>query len=117
MDVVTFSSSDLLTAVIALIGAGWGMMKFLFMKHEQNLNSKLEPIKDVLHDVKKLELEQIRMDSKIALTYATKEELVRAEDKHAKVVERIFGLLESMNAKLDGKVDKSDLPIRREPRE
>lgn len=111
---MTFASGDLLSAVIALILAWGGIMKWLFSAHEQRMNEKLKPINDVLHDVKRLELDLIRVDSKIAITYATKEELVRAEDKHSKVIERIFALLQVMNDKLDQKADKAQ--IRQEPR-
>lgn len=115
MEVVTLGVGELMGAVIALAGIGFGMMKALFKKHEENINDKLEPIKDILHDVKKLELDQIRLDSKMAITYATKEDLVRAQEKNDRVIERIFAVLQSINDKLDSKADR-DVLLRQEPR-
>jgi hypothetical protein len=105
---MSFGIGEIVAVLSAVIGIGWGLMKVSFAQFEKRLDTKFAAIDTLLLDVKKLELEQVRRDGVYAQQFASKDELRSSLDKHDKVVERIFSLLQTMSDKLDNKIGRDD---------
>lgn len=98
-------TQQLVGAAAALIAGGWTMLKVSLVQFEKRLDEKFKVLDTAVGDVKRLELELLRLDTRNAQVYIT-----RAE--HDKVLERIFSLLERLDKKLDGKASIDDLHIK-----
>lgn len=112
---MTFGVGELFGAVVTIIGAGWVLLRLTFSQYDDKqtlrfkaLDEKFGKMETVMHDVKRLELEQIRVEGRMSIAYATKEEMFRMEEKTTKTLERVFGLLTTINEKLDGKVSRDE---------
>ena len=98
--------------IIAILGAivtlAWALLKVTISQFEKRLDIKFNSLDSLVLEVKKLEIEQLRRDNQYTEKFVTKAEMDNCQVKHDKIVERIFKLLETMNDKLDNKVNKSD---------
>lgn len=98
---MTLGFDELFGLLAAFVGVGWTLLKLTMIQFEKRLDVRFQSLDDNVHDVKRLELEQIRMDGRFATTYATKEELSRVQERHEKTVERVFDLIRGIEEKLD----------------
>ena len=98
---MTLGFDEFFGLLAAFVGVGWALLKVTLSQFEKRLDSRFQALDDTIHDVKRLELEQIRMDGKFAITYATKEELMRVQERHEKTLERVFDLIRSLDEKMD----------------
>ena len=112
---VTFGIGELLGALATVVGIGWAILRMSFAQFEKrvdekldSLDSKFSTIERLELDIKRVEVDGIRGASQQAILFATKEELSRAQEKHDKTMERVFGLLQAINDKLDRKVDRDE---------
>lgn len=87
---------------ITLIGGGWTLLKMSLNQFENRLGEKFKTLDLAVNDVKRLELEAVRAETRNAQMYVTKTE-------HDKILERIFKVLESMDAKLVNKTDSEEV--------
>jgi len=92
---------ELIAFALANIGGGWALLRLSFAQFEQRLNDRFELLDNAMADVKRIELEVVRADTRNAQTYVT-------QTNHDKVLERIFNVLSSMEQKLDGKANAAD---------
>jgi len=96
---------EIIAFVLANIGGGWALLKISFAQFEQRLNDRFELLDNAMADVKRIELEVVRADTRNAQTYVT-------QTNHDKVLERIFNVLLSMEQKLDGKANAADCEVK-----
>lgn len=113
---------ELAGSVIAIIGAGWVLLQLAFRQFEKRLDDKFDAqsreisaqsakisvLEQISNEVKRLELENIRVESRSNITFATKEELIRAIEKNEKTIERVFNVLQKIDEKIEGKIDRDD---------
>ena len=92
---------EIIAFVLANIGGGWALLRISFSQFELRLNDRFELLDNAMADVKRIELEVVRADTRNAQTYVT-------QANHDKVLERIFNVLSSMERKLDGKANAAD---------
>lgn len=97
----TIGLPELIGFVATLVGAGWALMRMSFNQFERRLDEKFKLLDTAVNDVKRLELDIVRTDTRNAQIYITKID-------HDKILERIFSVLERMDKKLDGKADASE---------
>lgn len=93
---------ELLAFSAVLIGGGWTLLKLSLNQFESRLDEKFKTLDMAVQDVKRLELETVRSETRNAQLYVTKAD-------HDKILERIFRVLESMDAKLSNKPDKEEV--------
>lgn len=112
---VTFGLGELLGALATVVGIGWAILRMSFAQFEKRVDGKLDALDKKFSTIERLELEIKRVEvdgirgaSHYPIIYATKEELTRAQEKHDKTMERVFGLLQTINDKLDKKVDREE---------
>ena len=96
---------ELIAFAGANIGGGWALLKISFAQFELRLNDRFELLDNAMADVKRIELEVVRADTRNAQTYVT-------QTNHDKVLERIFNVLSSMEQKLDGKANAADCEVK-----
>jgi len=92
---------EIIAFVLANIGGGWALLRLSFAQFELRLDDRFELLDNAMADVKRIELEIVRADTRNAQTYVT-------QTSHDKVLERIFNVLSSMEQKLDGKANAAD---------
>ena len=92
---------ELIAFVLANIGGGWALLRLSFAQFELRLDDRFELLDNAMADVKRIELEIVRADTRNAQTYVT-------QTNHDKALERIFNVLSSMEQKLDGKANAAD---------
>lgn len=116
---VSLGFGEILSILIAITGFAWALLKVTIGQFERRLDVKFDSIDkkfsaldNLVLEVKKLEIEQLRRDNQYTEKFVTKAEMDSCQVKHDKVVERIFSLLEVMNNKLDNKVNKADCDAR-----
>jgi hypothetical protein len=110
---------ELLTAFMSMIGIGWGILRISFSQFEKRIDAKFNTIERLELDIKRVEVDGIRSASQFQMLFVTKEELSRAQEKHDKTMERVFGILQTINDKLDKKVDRDEcekMMLRKEQR-
>lgn len=105
---IELGAGEVISILIAIVGLAWTLLKVTISQFEKRLDTKFSALDNLLLDVKKLEIEQLRRDNYYSEKYVTKAEMDSCQVKHDKIVERIFTLLQSMNDKLDSKVNKTD---------
>ena len=96
---------ELIAFALANIGGGWALLRLSFSQFEMRLDDRFELLDNAMSDVKRIELEIVRADTRNAQTYVT-------QTSHDKVLERIFNVLSSMEQKLDGKADAADCDMK-----
>ena len=96
---------EIIAFVLANIGGGWALLRLSFAQFELRLNDRFELLDNAMADVKRIELEVVRADTRNAQTYVT-------QANHDKVLERIFNVLSSMEQKLDGKANAADCEVK-----
>jgi len=96
---------EIIAFVLANIGGGWALLRISFAQFELRLDDRFELLDNAMADVKRIELEIVRADTRNAQTYVT-------QTSHDKVLERIFNVLSSMEQKLDGKADAADCDMK-----
>lgn len=118
---LSIGAGEILSILIAITGFAWALLKVTIGQFERRLDIKFDSIDKkfsaldgLVLEVKKLEIEQLRKDNQYTEKFVTKAEMDSCQVKHDKIVERIFKLLETMNDKLDNKVDKDDCERRRQ---
>lgn len=104
----TLGLGELLSALMTVVAVGWGLLRLSFGQFERRLDAKLNAIERLELDIKRVEVDGIRQAGQEAILYATKEELMRTQEKHDKTLEHVFGLLEVINSKLDRRVDREE---------
>ena len=92
---------ELISFAVANIGGGWALLRISFSQFEMRLDDRFKLLDKAVNDVKRIELEIVRADTRNAQTYVT-------QTNHDKVLERIFNVLLSMEQKLDGKANAAD---------
>jgi len=92
---------ELISFAVANIGGGWALLRISFSQFEMRLDDRFKLLDNAVNDVKRIELEIVRADTRNAQTYVT-------QTNHDKVLERIFNVLLSMEQKLDGKANAAD---------
>ena len=92
---------EIIAFVLANIGGGWALLRLSFAQFELRLDDRFELLDNAMADVKRIELEIVRADTRNAQTYVT-------QTSHDKGLERIFNVLSSMEQKLDGKANADD---------
>lgn len=112
---VTFGLGELVGSLASVVGMGWVLLRVSFSQFEKRIDNKLESLDSKFStierlelDIKRVEVDGIRSASQYPILFATKEELVRSQEKTDKTMERIFGLLQAINDKLDRKVDRDE---------
>ena len=96
---------EIIAFVLANIGGGWALLRLSFAQFELRLDDRFELLDNAMADVKRIELEIVRADTRNAQTYVT-------QTNHDKALERIFNVLSSMEQKLDGKADAADCDMK-----
>jgi len=92
---------ELVGFAVTIVGGGWTLMKMSLSQFEKRLDERFKLLDMAVNDVKRLELDIVRSDTRNAQTYVT-------QANHDKILERIFKVLESMEAKLDVKANSAD---------
>ena len=92
---------EILGFAVTIVGGGWTLMKLSLSQFEKRLDERFKLLDLAVNDVKRLELDIVRSDTRNAQTYVT-------QANHDKILERIFKVLESMEAKLDVKANSAD---------
>ena len=93
--------TELIAFVLANIGGGWALLRLSFAQFELRIKDQFKLLDKAVNDVKRIELEIVRADTRNAQTYVT-------QTNHDKVLERIFTALTSMEQKLDSKANAAD---------
>lgn len=101
----TVGLAELMGFGLTLAGGGWTLLKLSLSQFEKRLDERFKLLDLAVNDVKRLELEIVRADTRNAQTYVT-------QPNHDKILERIFKVLESMEAKLDNKADAADCDMK-----
>jgi len=102
---LTVGFPELIGAGVAMVGGGWTLLKLSLNQFESRLDEKFKTLDAAVSDVKRLELDIVRSDTRNAQMYVTKAD-------HDKILERIFKVLESMEAKLDIKANSADCDVK-----
>lgn len=97
----TVGLAELIGFGLTLVGGGWTLLKLSLNQFEKRLDERFKLLDLAVSDVKRLELDIVRSDTRNAQTYMT-------QANHDKILERIFKVLESMDAKLSSKADAAD---------
>lgn len=92
---------ELIGLGLTIVGAGWTLLKLSLNQFEKRLDERFKLLDIAVNDVKRLELDIVRSDTRNAQTYVT-------QANHDKILERIFKVLESMDAKLAVKANEKD---------
>ena len=92
---------ELIAFVLANIGGGWALLRLSFAQFELRIKDQFKLLDKAVNDVKRIELEIVRADTRNAQTYVT-------QANHDKGLERIFTVLTSMEQKLDSKANAAD---------
>lgn len=92
---------ELIGLGLTIVGAGWTLLKLSLNQFEKRLDERFKLLDVAVNDVKRLELDIVRSDTRNAQTYVT-------QTNHDKILERIFNVLESMDAKLAVKANEKD---------
>jgi Icc-related predicted phosphoesterase len=92
---------ELMGFAATIVGAGWTLLKISLTQFEKRLDERFKLLDVAVGDVKRLELDIVRSDTRNAQMYVTKSD-------HDRILERIFKVLESMEAKLDVKANSAD---------
>ena len=92
---------EILGFAITMVGAGWTLLKMSLSQFEKRLDERFKLLDVAVNDVKRLELDIVRSDTRNAQTYVT-------QANHDKILERIFKVLESVDSKLDVKANSAD---------
>ena len=92
---------ELIGFAVTIVGGGWTLMKMSLSQFEKRLDERFKLLDMAVNDVKRLELDIVRSDTRNAQTYVT-------QANHDKILERIFKVLESMESKLDVKANSAD---------
>lgn len=93
---------EVLTFVLALVGAGWALISLTFRQFEKRQDEKFKLLDLVVSEIKRLEVELIRNDTRNAQTYTTKQE-------NEKVLDRIFAILEKIDSCLTVKISREEV--------
>lgn len=101
----TVGLAELIGFGLTLIGGGWTLLKLSLSQFEKRLDERFKLLDIAVNDVKRLELDIVRSDTRNAQTYVT-------QANHDKILERIFKVLESMDAKLAVKADAADCDMK-----
>lgn len=97
----TVGFAELIGFGLVIIGGFWALLKLSLNQFEKRLDERFKLLDIAVSDVKRLELEIVRADTRNAHTYVT-------QSNHDKILERIFKVLESMDGKLAVKADAAD---------
>lgn len=97
----TVGLAEMIGLGLTLVGAGWTLLKLSLNQFEKRLDERFKLLDLAVNDVKRLELDIVRSDTRNAQTYVT-------QANHDKILERIFNVLESMDSKLAVKADEKD---------
>lgn len=97
----TVGLAELMGLGLAIVGGFWTLLKVSLNQFEKRLDERFKILDHAVDDVKRLELDIVRSDTRNAQTYVT-------QANHDKILERIFKVLESMDDKLINKADASD---------
>lgn len=97
----TVGMAELVGFGLVIVGGFWTLLKLSLNQFEKRLDERFKLLDTAVNDVKRLELDIVRSDTRNAQTYVT-------QASHDKVLERIFVVLESMDKKLSGKADAAD---------
>lgn len=97
----TIGLSELVSFGASLVCAGWILLKLSLSQFEKRLDEKFKALDTAVSDVKRLELEVVRADTRNAQTYIARQEYNDA-------LKRIFDVLERVEHKLDGKANITD---------
>ena len=92
---------ELVGFAVTIVGGGWTLMKMSLSQFEKRLDERFKLLDLAVNDVKRLELDIVRSDTRNAQTYVT-------QANHDKILERIFKVLESVDSKLDVKANSAD---------
>lgn len=100
---MVLDTPELIAAVTTIVGAGFGLLKMTLSQFERRLDAKfsdfdnkLKAIDQLGHDIKRIELEQLKNETKYAITYATKEELMRSQERLDQTITRVFMKLDTI---------------------
>lgn len=93
---------ELIGAGFAVVGGGWALLKLSLNQFESRLGEKFKILDTAVNDVKRIELDIVRSDTRNAQMYVTKAD-------HDKILERIFKVLESMDEKLSDKPSHAEV--------
>lgn len=94
--------TELSGGMVVIVGGGWALLKMSLAQFERRLDEKFRVLDAAVSDVKRIEIELLRTETRYAQQYVSKAD-------YDKILERIFALLERMEKKLDGKVDMTEL--------
>lgn len=97
----TVGIAELMGFGLTIVGGFWALLKLSLSQFEKRLDERFKALDAAMNDVKRLELDLVRADTRNAQTYVT-------QISHDKILERIFKVLESMDAKLAVKADAAD---------
>ena len=92
---------ELIAFAVANIGGWWALLRISFTQFELRIKDQFKLLDKAVNDVKHIELEVVRADTRNAQTYVT-------QTNQDKALERIFNVLSSMEQKLDGKANAAD---------
>lgn len=98
----TVGLTELIGFGITLVAGGWTLLKMSLNQFERRLDEKFKLLDCAVQDVKRLELEIVRTDTKNSQIYVTRQE-------HDKVLERIFQVLDKMDKKIDANAVRSEV--------
>ena len=99
---LTVGFPELIGAGITMVGGGWSLLKLSLNQFETRLGEKFKVLDTAVNDVKRIELDIVRSDTRNAQMYVTKVD-------HDKILERIFKVLESMDEKLSDKPSHAEV--------
>ena len=112
---LSLGAGEVISILVAITGLAWALLKVTIGQFERRLDikfdsidSKFSALDNLVLEVKKLELDQLRRDNLYAEKFVTKSEIESRDNKLDKTLERLYGLLSTMNDKLDNKVNKVD---------
>jgi uncharacterized membrane protein YhiD involved in acid resistance len=97
----TVGIGELVGLGLAVVGGFWTLLRISLAQFESRLSEKFKLLDSAVNDVKRIELDLVRSDTRNAQTYVT-------QASHDKILERIFTVLESMDNKLGSKADAAD---------
>lgn len=97
----TIGMAELVGFGMVIVGGFWTLLKLSLGQFEKRLDERFKLLDVAVNDVKRLELDIVRSDTRNAQTYVT-------QANHDKILERIFSVLESMDTKLSVKANEKD---------
>lgn len=98
----TVGIAELMGFGLTIVGGFWTLLKLSLNQFERRLDERFKLLDLAVNDVKRLELDIVRADTRNAQTYVT-------QASHDKILERIFKVLESMDDKMSNKTNHSDV--------